>query len=145
MNERIERILVTTDGSDESEHAFAAMMPIVRADDPQVTVLHVLDGPNASFEPPARIAKACSALRENGVDARLELREGKPAMEIVGLAAEQDLLVMSTHGRGGFKRIMLGSVTEEVIRHAEIPMLVTRPGIPVRPWNRIIVALDGSS
>ena len=144
MKDKIERILVTSDGSAEAEEAFAAMMPIIRLDHPEVAVLTVCEGPEASFEPPARVAKACRALRANGVDAYLEVREGKPAEEIVRLANEVDLLVMSTHGRGGFKRIVLGSVTESVIRHADVPMLVTRPGISVPAWNRMVVALDGS-
>lgn len=144
MIEKFERILVTTDGSAEAEHAFAAMMPIVRADRPAVTVLHVLENATASFSPPARVAKACAALRANGVNAHLRLCEGKPAEEIVRLSAEADLVVMSTHGRGGFKHLMLGSVTEDVIRLAPVPILVTRPVVAVREWNRMVVALDGS-
>jgi nucleotide-binding universal stress UspA family protein len=144
MNEKIERILVTTDGSAEAEHAFAAMMPIVRMDHPEVSVLYVLEDPEASFYPPAKVAKACGALRVAGVDAHLVIREGSPAEEIVRLSKKSDLLVMSTHGRGGFKRILLGSVTEAVVRGAELPMLVTRPGVAVREWTRMIVALDGS-
>jgi nucleotide-binding universal stress UspA family protein len=144
MKERIERILVTTDGSTESEHAFAAMMPVVRSYEPEVAVLYVLDHPEASFQPPARVAKACSALRASGVNAHLEIREGKPADEIVRLGNRMDLIVMATHGRGGFKRLLMGSVTESVIRRSEIPVLVTRPGTPVRSWNRLVVALDGS-
>jgi nucleotide-binding universal stress UspA family protein len=145
MIDKIERILVTTDGSAEAEHAFAAMMPIVRADHPSVTVLHVLEGAEASFTPPARVAKACAALRANGVNAHLRLCEGKPAEEIVRLSAESDLVVMSTHGRGGFKHLLLGSVTEQVIRDAAVPILVTRPGVAVHDWTRMVVALDGSA
>ena len=145
MMEKVERILVTTDGSAEAEHAFAAMMPIVRADHPAVTVLHVLEGPNASFTPPALVAKACAALRAAGVNAHLRLTEGKPAEEIVRLSAESDLVVMSTHGRGGFKHLLLGSVTEQVIRDAEVPTLVTRPEVAVHDWTRMVVALDGSA
>jgi nucleotide-binding universal stress UspA family protein len=145
MKDKFESILVTTDGSSESEEAFAAMMPVVRADHPEVAVLYVFEDPNASFYPPARVAKACSALRANGVNVHLEIREGKPSEEIVRLARKADLIVMCTHGRGGFKRIVLGSVTEEVIRHAETPILVTRPGVRAEAWNRMVVALDGSS
>jgi nucleotide-binding universal stress UspA family protein len=144
MNEKFDRILVTTDGSAEAEHAFAAMMPIVRADNPAVTVLHVLEGAKASFHPPAQVAKACAALRANGVNAHLRLSEGNPAEEIARLSAEMDLIVMSTHGRGGFKHLMLGSVTEQVIRLAQTPLLVTRPVVTVREWTRMVVALDGS-
>jgi nucleotide-binding universal stress UspA family protein len=145
MNEKIEQILVTTDGSPESEHAFAAMMPLVRLDHPEVTVLHVVEDPEASFNPPARVAKACSALRASGVNAHLELREGKPSEEIASRAKDSDLLVMSTHGRGGFKHLLLGSVTEEVLRRVETPILVTRPDVRADSWTRMVVALDGST
>ena len=74
MNDGVKKILVTTDGSPESESVFAAIMPVVRAWNPEVAVLYVFEDPEASFMPPARIAKACSALRAAGVNAYLELR-----------------------------------------------------------------------
>jgi nucleotide-binding universal stress UspA family protein len=145
MKDKFERILVTTDGSAESEEAFATMMPMVKADAPEIAVLYVMEGPEASFDPPARVAKACKALRRSGVNAHLEIREGKPAEEIVRLGNKADLIVMSTHGRGGFKHLMLGSVTEEVIRHADTPILVTRAGVRAEPWSRMVLPLDGSA
>jgi nucleotide-binding universal stress UspA family protein len=141
---KIERILVTTDGSTESEHAFAAMMPVVRSDNPEVTVLYVTEHPEEPVRAPDRVAKACAALRENGVNAGLEIRPGRPADEIVRLGNRTDLVVMATHGRGGLKRILMGSVTEEVVRRLDVPILVTRPGTPVRTWDHLVVALDGS-
>jgi nucleotide-binding universal stress UspA family protein len=147
MKHKILRILAPCDGSPESEEAFAAMMPIVRADHPEVTVLYVFENPEASYDPPARLAKSCHALRASGVDARLLTRDGKPAEEIVRLAKAQnmDLIVLSTHGRSGIARAVLGSVVEEVIRHAETPVLVTRPGAAIGDWKRMLVALDGST
>jgi nucleotide-binding universal stress UspA family protein len=144
MKAVIERILVTTDGSTESEHAFAAMMPVVRSDDPDVAVLHVVEQREDSFRPPERVVKACRALRENGVNARLEIRDGRPAEEIARLGNRMDLVVMATHGRSGFRRILVGSVTEAVLRRLEVPILVTRPGTAVRTWSPMAVALDGS-
>jgi nucleotide-binding universal stress UspA family protein len=38
-------------------------------------------------------------------------------------------IALATHGRSGFKRFMLGSVTDEVIRHAHVPVLVVRPAV----------------
>ncbi len=144
MNEKVERILVTTDGSAESEYAFAAMMPIVRVDAPDVAVLQVVEDDGGSLTPSDRVAKACSTLKSSGVKVHLEIRNGEAAREIVALARSADLLVMSTHGRGGWKRLTLGSVTESVLREVDVPMLITRPGITVRHWGRLIVALDGS-
>ena len=146
MNEQIRRILVASDGSPESEGVFAAAMPFVRKDDPEVSVLHVLEGPEESFTPPARVAKACRVLRTFGVKAHLEIREGKPAEEILRLSKERgiDLVVLSTHGRRGIRRVLMGSVTEEVLRRSESPVLVTRPGLTAGDWTRIVVPLDGS-
>jgi nucleotide-binding universal stress UspA family protein len=61
-----------------------------------------------------------------------------------------DLVVMSTHGRGGIRRAWLGSVADHLIRHLEIPVLLVRPGegeaAPAHPFRggQILVPLDGS-
>ena len=54
---------------------------------------------------------------------------GRPAREIVKAARQgrADLIVMSTHGLSGMRRLMLGSVTEEVLKTATIPVLVVPP------------------
>lgn len=146
MKDPIDRILVTTDGSPESESVFPAIMPLVRAYAPEVAVLYVFEDPEASFMPPARIAKACGALRATGVNAYLELREGVPAAEILRAARDKkaDLIAISTHGRGGAVRLIAGSVAEEVLRGSEVPLLVTRPHTNVHEWKKLVVALDGS-
>ncbi len=146
MNDPMGRILVPTDGSEESDAAYAAIMPLVRAYAPEVAVLHVFEDPEASFVPPARIAKACRALRSVHVNAHLELRVGTPADQILEVARgrKADLIAISTHGRAGVGRLLWGSVAEAVLRRAELPVLVTRPGSHERPWKKIVVALDGS-
>lgn len=60
---------------------------------------------------------------------------------------DADLVVMATHGRGGMERFRLGSVTDYVVRHLSIPILVVHPDrhAPLReppPPRRILVALD---
>jgi len=147
MNGSIKKILVPTDGSPESEAVFAAIMPLVRAYEPEVAVLYVVEDPEESFVPPARVAKACGALRASKVQAHLELRQGQPAEVILRAARERkaDLIAISTHGRGGVVRLIAGSVAEEVLRRTDLPLLVTRPNTTVHEWKRIVVALDGSA
>lgn len=147
MKPKIRKILAACDGSAESEEAFAAMMPIVRVDDPEVTVLYVFEDPQASLEPPRAVSQACATMQASRVHAHLALRKGKPAEEILRLArtGEMDLIVMATQGRTGLRRLVGGSVTEEVLRHAEVPVLVTRPGSARSHWSRMVVALDGST
>lgn len=58
---------------------------------------------------------------------------------------EIDLLVLGTHGRGGLKKIFLGSVAEELFRLAPCPVLTVGPSVPVRPpedFHRILFATD---
>jgi nucleotide-binding universal stress UspA family protein len=121
-------------------------MPLVRAFDPEVALLYVFERPESECVPPEEVSSACRALRTAHVNASLELRDGKPAEEILRLARARnvDLIAMSTQGRGGLVRFIAGSVAEEVLRHTDIPMLLTRPDVPVKPWKRIAVALDGS-
>jgi nucleotide-binding universal stress UspA family protein len=146
MNDTIEKILVPTDGSEESEAAFPAILPLVKAYAPEVTVLYVFEDPEASYDPPSQVAKVCRGVRAAGMNVHLELREGKPAEEILRAAKARkvDLIAMSSHGRGGVNRLVAGSVAESVLRRAVAPLLVTRQGSNSQSWMKIVVALDGS-
>ncbi len=146
MKDPMTKILVASDGSPVSESVFASIMPLVRAYAPEVAVLYVFEHPESAFMPPGEIARACGALRSAGVNAYLELREGKPAEEILKAARQgrADIIAISTHGRGGVVRLFAGSVAEAVLRKSEIPLLVTRPGTVIHEWKKIVVALDGS-
>jgi len=70
----------------------------------------------------------------DGMKAELLLSRGKPAHEIARLADRHDisLVVMSTHGRTGFKHRVLGSVAEEVVRTLRCPVLTVGPRLAER-------------
>ena len=77
------------------------------------------------------------------------MREGNPAQEITQEAERlpADLLILGTHGKSGFQRFFLGSVTEKVLRSTRVPVLiipptVTEPGSPV--YKTILCPLDFS-
>lgn len=147
MKPKLQQIVAATDGSPESEEAFAAMMPLVRADRPEVSVLHVFKDAAAPAAPPPAVVRQAEALRAQGIDAHAVIRVGNPPDEILRFAGDRDadLIVLSTHGREGLRRIVDGSVAEEVIRRAGVPVLVTRAGAARSSWGRIAVALDGST
>ena len=71
------------------------------------------------------------------------VKEGDPASAIVDTAAEEgmDLIVMSTHGRSGFTRWMMGSVATKVLHVADCPVLVVRSAEPI---SRVLITLDSS-
>lgn len=147
MKGPIERILVPLDGSPQADAALDAIGPLLRMHQPEVLLLGVMDEEQFNHKLRTHLDYTSNALRSKGVDASVALREGKPAAaRILDFARERgvDLIAMSTHGRGGLARVFMGSVTEEVLRRAEVPLLVSRPGASLADWDRIVVALDGS-
>jgi nucleotide-binding universal stress UspA family protein len=95
----------------------------------------------------AYLETVAAPLREQGRDVDTLVVFGNPAEQILALSAAADLVVMGSHGHGGVKRFVLGSVADEVTRHAPVPVMIVRggPGSPpaVRV-TRIVVPLDGS-
>ena len=144
-----ERILVPLDGSDAAEAALAyvALLP-----SQQVRLLAV-ESDRADLTAVCTAARDCQAyleavaapLREQGRDVDTLVVFGSPAEQIITLAAAADLLVMGSHGHGGVRRFVLGSVADEVARHAPVPVLIVRGGPqPAVQLTRIVVPLDGS-
>ena len=82
---------------------------------------------NSAREYLANVAGACQA---GGLQVRTELREADAPESIKAYADDNeiDLIVMSTHGRGGIHRMFIGSVTDRVVRSVEVPVLVIPRG-----------------
>jgi len=99
------------------------------------------------FQLLAGISCARKTVRAQGV-----LATGHPAEEILRYAEENDigLIVMSTHGRSGFGRWVLGSVADKVMRASDVPVLLARAGAVAEVmWGELsprtlVVPLDGS-
>ncbi len=153
-------VVVGVDFSETGDHAFAQALALCQAQ--PNTALHVVhvapmvlgaaDVEHALIQDPktrsaevesrllAYVEKKVSALRAQGrkIPERIvaHVRWEVPGEEIAQLAAdlEADLVVVGTHGRRGFSRVMLGSVAEVVVRLAPCPVLVVRPkGVPKVP------------
>lgn len=69
---------------------------------------------------------------------------GNPAQAIVEEASDFDMIVMTTHGRTGFSRFFLGSVSEKVLRTSHIPVLIVNQERELSDLNRILVTTDFS-
>ena len=80
------------------------------------------------------LAPVAVELRNKGVRVRTQVRRGQPSEEIVQAARDigADLIAMTTHGRSGLGRLILGSVTESVLRGTMTPVCIVRaPGAPL--------------
>lgn len=75
------------------------------------------------------LASVASRPEFQGIDVQTEVVRGSAAMEIVrrARAGDVDLIAMSTHGRTGLSRMVFGSVADQVLREAGIPILLIRP------------------
>jgi nucleotide-binding universal stress UspA family protein len=140
-----QKILVPVDFSDFSREALAAATGIAELRGAEITLLHVMIEPQASVpyevyidwqkvkgEIRADAEKLLAQMAAPGTSAGKAVKRlewGEPASTIVQVAKEGsfDLIVMATHGRTGLSRLFLGSVAENVIRHAPCPVLSFRP------------------
>ena len=75
------------------------------------------------------LVKTVRTARDAGVNAEFLLWDGDPGDAIAAAAEAEhaDLVVVGTRGRSGAERMLLGSVSDHVVRHAECPVLVVRP------------------
>lgn len=130
------RILVPVDSAGLALEAIPPAALLARASGGCLVVLHVSDETHAMLPEP-ELRKAFDRAREEGAACEPQLRKGDPTVQILAAAAEEkaDLIAMTTHGRSGPARWVMGSVAEKVLRGADRPLLVVRvqpaPLIPV--------------
>lgn len=140
--EEFERIIVGTDGSDHAEVAVARAFSLAKVLEVPVVAMYVVDPVTfQGFPPEGLVADMTKILTEeaeevmetirqrgerDGVKVVGLIKEGRPAEELCQEATPKDLIVVATHGRRGLGRILLGSVAENVVRHAPCPVLVIR-------------------
>jgi nucleotide-binding universal stress UspA family protein len=137
----IERILCPIDFSDTSHHALAHAAAMARWHDAQLTMLYVFPYLPAMDLPPLPLEDAdrerilakmrqSAAIVPREVRVDCQVQEAQLTHEAIVSQVEAtgaDMLVMGTHGRSGFQRVFLGSVTEKVIRKVQCPTLVVPP------------------
>lgn len=143
----IQRILVTTDFSPLADEAIAPAVELVRGVNGTLILINVLGGqrpskpdPNAAHYEVAKrlyegdlesereaLAKVEERLkRYEGLKWRAVIGRGEPIEAIVAAAAREqaDLIAISSQGRTGLKRLILGSVAEELARVSPLPVLI---------------------
>jgi nucleotide-binding universal stress UspA family protein len=166
---RVANILCPTDFSEFSERALRHAGDLARWYEAHLTVLHVVPIFSPIEAMPVGVGPVPGgAVRREAVHEELERfiapakKRGSPVDYVVaeGSAVEQvlshaeqlpaDLIVMGAHGRSGFERFVLGSVTEKVLRKAPCPVLTVQKGGAHRPeageppFRRIVCGVDFS-
>ena len=147
---QVDRILIATDGSVTSEAIFGPALELGQLLEADCHVLRIVEFPHGipSVYPPdaaadnreqLEAAKAAAdqetadlveRLRERGwnvtssVETHAHVASGVLA---AGAEGNFDLIALATHGRGGVRRMVLGSVADKLVRSADVPVLVVRP------------------
>ncbi|MFN8661558.1 MAG: universal stress protein [Thermomicrobiales bacterium] len=143
------RIVVGLDGSDLSESALRSGAELARALKIPLHLVRIADlatvhwGATDASDSYAALSQEmeheksaatsylevmAAPLRDEGLNVTTEVRSGTAARELLKLSTPNDLIVVSSHGRHGLERFLLGSVAEEVARKAPGPVLITRAG-----------------
>lgn len=138
-----QKILVAVDGEPVSAHAADVAAELAQLAGAEVAFVHVIDvelvnAADTGIQPDVFVASAKEDARKLIDDFRKRLPQrmaaldfvpiGAPHTEIVNAANDwpADLIVIGSHGRGGIKRVLLGSVAEGVMRNAPCPVLIVR-------------------
>ncbi|MEF8774084.1 MAG: universal stress protein [Halobacteriales archaeon] len=122
-----EVILFPTDGSD---HATAALPHAIEHADRYGATLDVLYAAGDEGDGEDVVEAAADRARDAGLEVNTAVVQGPPDEVIVDYVADRgvDMVVMGSQGRGGLDRLVVGSVTESVLRRLEVPMLVVPDG-----------------
>jgi len=153
MAVEFKKILFPTDFSELSRYALPYVKQVADWHDAQVYCLHVVDesyqnwspvGPEGMpiVIPPGNLLhESCFAEAQQEMDRFVQqyltdfkcapihkVVVGRPFVEIITAARDLqvDLIIMSTHGRGGLVHVLIGSTTEKVVRKAPCPVLTVR-------------------
>ncbi len=138
------RILVAVDRSENSDRALEYALKLAKVQESKVTILHVVEPLPSAPETYTAVhaletaagdearkfldGLAERAQKEYNVKPELVWKIGHPAAVIIDVAktVDADLIVMGSRGLGGFKEMLLGSVSHAVVNHAKVPVLIVR-------------------
>jgi nucleotide-binding universal stress UspA family protein len=136
-------ILIPTDGSELAEHGVTHGLALAKSLGAKVSVIFVVEPFSemtgrlleavATYaelrkeQAKSALDRAAKAAKEAGVSCEtMQVENEQPHRAIIAAAKEKgcDLIVMSSHGRSGLSMLLIGSVTNKVLAHAETPVLV---------------------
>ena len=132
-NNRVRRVIVPVDGSELAEEVIPWATTLARMMKARLVFLHVYPPTLSGMGSPmrerfealrTRMIRKCELLKKQGIRARFTVRTDDPAESILAHVGMNDMIVTTTHGEGGFKRWIFGSVAEKLIHEARVPVFV---------------------
>lgn len=157
----MKKILVPTDFSDHAFNAVKAAASIARKTNAELLLLHIIELPQEAMDAikpghdipeimffkqwaEKRLSETSLSPELNGLNVSQILLLGRTVNKVAEAAADNnvDLIVMGSHGASGFKELFVGSNTEKVVRHSEVPVLVIKNDETEIKMERVVFASD---
>jgi len=130
LNAKVEckNVLIATDGSKYSEAAASEALGIAKRCGSSLIVISVASSDAEIASAKDNVNKVSEAAEKEGVKTTSVVTKGKPYEAIIETSKQKnaDFTIVGSHGRTGLDRLLMGSVTERVIGHAETAVLVVR-------------------
>ncbi len=152
-----EKILLATDGSEDAERATAAALDLADTSGAELHVVHVWHDVRGFAREAAKkelrsrgqrvLDRQVGRIRASGGEvARAHLRAGRTSNQVIALGQEigAELLVVGSRGLGTVRRILMGSQSEEIVHHAQVPVLVLGGADGSWPPERVLIGEDFS-
>ncbi len=134
---QIKRVVIPIDDSEASQIAAEQAAFFAKALDVEVLLINVDESREFMISKmlEKKILQEKNILLENtkqkveswGISTQTKMMLGQPAQEISNYVSDSDLIVMGSHGREGFNKFFLGSVSEQVLRSAPCPVMIVKP------------------
>lgn len=131
ISNHLERALVMLDGSDLSEQALPMVRALARKPLRSATLFRAVRDPQNHAAAVSYLEGHAAQLAQGGFQVDVLAEDGEPRELVERIALGYDLVILSTHGRGGFDRLRHGSVAEHVTREVDKPALLVRAGMQV--------------
>jgi nucleotide-binding universal stress UspA family protein len=130
LNAKVEcrSILLATDGSKYSEAASSEALGIAKRCKSSLIVISVAPSEEETASAKNNVSKVMEAAGKEGIETTSIVVKGKPYEAIIETSKQNnaDLIIVGSHGRTGLSRLLMGSVTERIIGHAEAAVLVVK-------------------
>jgi nucleotide-binding universal stress UspA family protein len=140
--DRPRRILVPQDGSALARTIVPWAGALAHFHRARLVLLHVCSGEEPDAGTGRMLIRQRALLERQGVSASIRFEQGDPAQGILRTCRTGDLLALTTHGRGGMKRLLLGSVAEKIVYQAPVPVAVYKKPTSLMPLPKDLDVLE---
>ena len=142
---KVETALVPLDGSSTAEQSLPMIKVLAGRPLRTVELLRAVETSDEIAEALTYLKSAAATIATTALEVTTTVKIGHAVEAIEAEAHGHDVIVMATHGLGGFDRFRHGSVAERAMRHITKPVLLVRIGLPARPDTGLMIGTTANA